>query len=214
MRPHRVRYRTVRLGLLCRGCGVGFLEILVGNLVSLRSPAQLGELDSHKAGFGNRRQHTHSGLAPFQFAADPLAIGRAPSIAIWCRGGLPRLREATHGQLGTLAKIRRAANTVVRPLLRSRLHGILSRRLMLQTGGRTGRLSADGDGAACTFGDRVPSRPGTVGSRARTVICERACRHVRCRIRNTGCACVFPGKMVPERRMAIGETTTMPVERR
>jgi hypothetical protein len=39
------------------------------------------------------------------------------------------------------AKVFRAANTVVRPLLRSRLHGVLSGRLMLldYTGGKTGR---------------------------------------------------------------------------
>ena len=39
------------------------------------------------------------------------------------------------------AKVFRAANTVVRPLLRSRLHGVLRGRLMLldYTGGKTGR---------------------------------------------------------------------------
>ena len=39
------------------------------------------------------------------------------------------------------AKVFRAANTVVRPLLRSRLHNVLSGRLMLldYTGGKTGR---------------------------------------------------------------------------
>jgi hypothetical protein len=39
------------------------------------------------------------------------------------------------------AKVFRAANTVVRPLLCSRLHGVLSGRLMLldYTGGKTGR---------------------------------------------------------------------------
>jgi hypothetical protein len=39
------------------------------------------------------------------------------------------------------AKVFRAANTMVRPLLRSRLHGVLSGRLMLldYTGGKTGR---------------------------------------------------------------------------
>jgi hypothetical protein len=54
---------------------VGFPEILIGDVMSLSGPAQLGELASHEVGLGNSSQHTHSRLAPGQLRADPLAVG-------------------------------------------------------------------------------------------------------------------------------------------
>ena len=58
---------------------MGFLENLVGDLMSLCRPAQIGEFAGHDAGFGDRSQHANSGFAPFQFPAYAVAIGLAES---------------------------------------------------------------------------------------------------------------------------------------
>src|ERR1019366_4317477 len=76
------RGRTFRLGLVCGGGRVGFLESLVGDIMSLRGPAQIGELVRHKGGFGNGRQPADSRLAAGQLRAEPLAIGLVEAQAL------------------------------------------------------------------------------------------------------------------------------------
>jgi len=82
LEPEGRRSRTFWLGLVCRGGRVGFLESLVGDVMSLRGAAQIGQLASHKIGFGNRSQHADSRFAPGQLPADPLAIGLVESQAL------------------------------------------------------------------------------------------------------------------------------------
>ena len=83
--------------------------------MSLRGTAQRGELVSHDGGFGDGSQHAHSRFAPFQLAADPLAIGlvqsqilvvkRAQQPAAYQACGKPDRGDQRHDRAdtGTLA---------------------------------------------------------------------------------------------------------------
>ena len=74
---------------------MGLIEDLIWDIMSLCGPAQIGELASHDAAFGNWSWHANSGLASFQFAAYAVAIGLAESDVLVVKGA-----QATANQDG------------------------------------------------------------------------------------------------------------------
>src|ERR1039457_5092546 len=100
---------------LVHRCGrVSLLKDLIGDIMSLCGPAQVGELIGHDAAFGNRSQHTNSGFAPFQFAAYAVAIGLAEPEVLVVKGAQATANQDSaepdrghqrqgHADTGTLA---------------------------------------------------------------------------------------------------------------
>ena len=73
---------------------MGFLESLVGNIMSFCFAAQLDKLVSHEPRLGHWRQHADGGFTAFEFLADLLAAPSVNSEALVMK----RAQEATADQ--------------------------------------------------------------------------------------------------------------------